>query len=100
MTSPATPIPLATYTKADIGILDYSLNWTGWLNPGDAINTLTMVTDPGITVLSSYITNSGTVTTAVLSGGTNGTHYIVSFEITTVQGLTDERSISIFIRPR
>jgi hypothetical protein len=82
----------AQYQKDPSAILPYSEDWTAWLN-GDTITALTVTATAGITVNSSSYTT--TVVTALLSGGTQGINYTVTFHITTAAGLQDDRSITI-----
>lgn len=83
---------MTTYTKAVPGVLDYSIDYTSWLD-GDTIATSAWVADSGITIDSD--SNSTTGTTVVVSGGTVRATYQLINTITTAGGLTDRRCISI-----
>lgn len=72
--------------------LDYSIDWSDWLGI-DTIGTSTWVADSGITVESD--SNTTTVATVWLSGGTVNTYYRVTNTIVTAAGRTDERSIYV-----
>lgn len=73
--------------------LDYSLDFSDYLPSGDTISSISVSADSGITVVSS--TNTDTVATAVISGGTAGTIYNVEFRITTANALQDSRNFRI-----
>jgi hypothetical protein len=88
---------LAQFTMDPSAVLPFSEDWTAWLN-GDTITAVTVVATAGITVNS--VTNTATLVTAVLSGGTSGINYTVTFHITTAAGLQDDRSITINCRNR
>ena len=97
------------HVKDPDNTLDYPVNWCasdgvtndgsngddGWLQ-GDTIAGLTIVADAGITVDSSSYTDTHTV--AVLSGGTLGKSYTVTFRITTTAGLIKDHSIIIKVK--
>ena len=87
-----------TFTKDPDAILDYTVDWTDWLNDGtpDTIIASTWTAEAGITIDSD--SNTLTTATVILSGGTLGEVYTVTNRIVTDQGLQDERSI--FIRMR
>lgn len=73
--------------------LDYSLDFSNYLPTGDTISTITITAASGITVVSS--SNTDTVATAIISGGTAGTIYNVEFKITTANALQDSRNFRI-----
>jgi hypothetical protein len=83
---------VATYYKDPAAVLDYAINWATWLD-GDTIATSTWTATTGITVDSS--TNTTTMATVWLSGGTVGTSYVVTNKIVTAGLRTDERSLLI-----
>jgi hypothetical protein len=89
-----------TFTKDPQAELPYSLNWASWLD-GDTISTSEWAasgSDDALIVESD--SNSTTVSTVVLSGGTVNRNYTVTNTITTAAGYTDERSITIQVRQR
>jgi len=97
------------YTKDPDAVLDYVFDWkalvngsalSDWLGTSETISTQTITVPTGLTLDSSSITDSSTTVTAWLSGGTVGTSYTVSCKITTNQGRTDERSITISVSER
>lgn len=89
---------MATYFKDPGSTLDWQFNWASWLENGEAVTGSTFVADSGITIAS----NSFTATTATvwLAGGTAGTKYKVTNSVTTNQGRSDERSITIWASTR
>lgn len=86
-----------SYIKDPDAVLDYEFDWSQWLDVGETISTR-LVTVTGVTLDSS--SNTTTTVTAWVSGGTVGTTGTVACRITTSQGRTDERSISLTIRNR
>jgi hypothetical protein len=73
--------------------LDYSLDFSNYLPTGDTISSISIAVDSGITVVSN--SNTDTVATAIISGGTAGTIYNVEFKITTANALQDSRNFRI-----
>ena len=61
--------------------LDYSLDFSNYLPTGDTINTVSVSVDSGITVVST--SNTDTVATAIISGGTAGSIYNVESQLQT-----------------
>lgn len=78
-------------------VLDYSFDWSAWLSDTETIDSHEFVTTDGITVDSS--TETSGVVTAWLSGAT-GTRQKVTCRITTDQGRTDDRTITLNVRER
>ena len=85
------------HSKDPNAILDYSIDWSLWLD-GDTIDTSVWTVAAGITNAA----DSSTTTTATiwLSGGTAGTSYTVSNRITTADGRTEDRSMTISVVAR
>lgn len=86
--------PAMTVLKDPAAVLDYGINWATWLN-GDTISTSTWTVPTGITQASESETT--TVATIWLSGGTAGEDYLVTNKITTNGGRTDERTIRVSV---
>jgi len=78
--------------------LDYSLDFTNYLPSGDTLSSVSVSADSGITVVST--SNTDTVATAIISGGTAGTIYNVEFRITTANALQDSRNFRIKVLER
>jgi hypothetical protein len=79
--------------KDPASVVDFQIDWTLWLDVGDAISTSSWTVPAGVTQdSSSYTTSAATVW---LSGGTAGEVYKVVNQITTTGGRTTERTIEI-----
>lgn len=84
---------VTTYQKDSDAILDYAFDWTLWLSESEEITTSEIIASPGIVVESD--SNTVAKATVWLSGGTAGQPYTVTNRITTNQGRTDDRTITI-----
>lgn len=82
-----------TFVKDPDDVLDYQIDWSDWLPTGDTISTSTWTADTGITVDSESETT--TVATVWLSGGTVGNTYSVRNRIVTTGGRTKDKTIRI-----
>lgn len=89
---------LPEYVKDPSAVLDYSYDWSLWLQESEVISSASWTVPPGINKQSED--NSTTLSTVWLSGGTAGTDYTVTCQVTTNQGRTDQRSITIRCRER
>lgn len=89
--------PAATFQKDPNAILDYTLDWSAFLN-GDIIATVTWTLPGGIASVGQVF--SSATATIWLSGGSAGTSYGVVCLITTVGGRTDERTIQLNVVSR
>lgn len=73
------------FVKAPSDILDYEWDWSVWLPTGDTISTFSFTADTGITIETNpAASNTTTTATVFLGGGTAGTTYNVTCQITTV----------------
>lgn len=88
-------IPRAYKDPGDV--LDYSRDWTDFLDT-DTITASTWSVPDGITMDSE--SNTSTVATVWLSGGTLGERYTVTNTIETEDGRTVEGSITIIMQNR
>jgi len=80
-------------------VLDYTFDWTAWLDDvADSIATRTVLVPIGITLDSNAI--AGKKVIAWLSGGGAGQTYQVTCRITTAGGRTDDRSIFVKVKDR
>lgn len=86
------------FKKDPSAVLDYAFDWSDWLATGETISTATWTVPAGITKTDQ----DETTTTAViwLSGGTADTDYNVACAVTTSDGRTDERTMTIKVRNR
>lgn len=87
---------MQTMNKDPSAIVDFEIDWSAWLGT-DTISSSTW-TATGLTIASS--TNTTTSATVWLSGGTIGAAYIVTNQIVTVGGRTDQRSLLIHVSDR
>jgi hypothetical protein len=85
------------FAKDPDSLIDYQIDWTAWLD-GDTIATSAWMATAGITIDSD--TNTNTVATVWLSGGTLGERYEVTNRIVTTAGREDERSLFVRIEAR
>jgi hypothetical protein len=88
---------LNVFTKDPNATLDYSVDWTNWLDT-DTIASVVWVVPAGIT--QSSVSNTTKVATIWLSGGTTGKFYNITCRITTTGGRIDDRTITITVRER
>ena len=70
-----------TEVKSPGATLDYTLDWSGWLDGDEEITAVDVVADSSITVDAESFT--ATTTTAWVSGGAVGRTNEVQFTITT-----------------
>jgi len=73
---------MTTYQKDKSGKLDYTIDWSDWLN-GDIIASSTWTVPSDLTQVSAGIDSPATTTTIWLTGGTLGSFHKVSNKITT-----------------
>lgn len=86
----------STFLKAPAAVIEFKVDWTtrGWLATGETITDSSWAVSPsGLTAANP--TNDDTTATVWLSGGTLGTEYGVTNTITTNQGRTDQRTLTI-----
>ena len=78
-------------------VLDYTIDWTPWLNLDTIISSTWSITQttPALTIDSDSFTVTGT--TIWLSGGTRRKVYDVVNHITTAAGREDDRTIRFTI---
>jgi hypothetical protein len=89
-----------SFLKAPTETLDYSIDWSDWLDD-DAISTSSWSADTGITVATDpAASNTATIATVWLSGGTAGQNYKVINTIVTSGERTAIRYIEIRVRNR
>jgi len=87
------------YLKDPDAVLDYTFAWTAWLTAiEDTIDTVEWIPDEGLTVANSSYTT--TTATAFVSGGTVGETLKLTCRITTLDGRTDDRTITLKIVDR
>ena len=91
-------LPGDTVLKDPNAVLDYAIDWSAWLAASETISTSTWTVPTGITQDSESETT--TVATIWLSGGTAGVTYTVTNRIQTNQGRTDDRSFKVRVVER
>jgi len=93
---------VAPFVKDPDSVIDFSVNWDdGYLQSGETITTSTWTVEPFVSTDLDIQSSSNTseVATAWITGGTRGNRYRLTNRIVTADGRTDERSITIFVRP-
>lgn len=72
------------FVKASTDVLDFEWDWSTWLTGGDTISTVEWTAESGITVeVSPAPSNTTTTATVWIGGGTAGTTYTITCQITT-----------------
>jgi hypothetical protein len=79
--------------------LDYSVDWTEWL-AGDTITASQWSISGGPELSITNTSNTASIATVWLTGGTAGKSYRVSNVITTAAGRTDARTLIINVEER
>ena len=87
--------------------LDFSIDWSPWIESGDSIATSTWavetVTGDGADNINNYQNTIDTVnhkTTVWLEKGVSGHNYRVTNTIVTANDLTDERYFRVFVKDK
>lgn len=88
---------IASFTKDPDDVLDYSVDWTRWLD-GDTVATSTWLASVPAGLTPSNDDEADGVTVVFLAGGTDGVDYKVANRITTAGGRTVEVTIQIRVR--
>lgn len=83
-----------TFIKSPTAFLDYSIDWSDWLQETETITASTWASD-SVDLTLSLPANSGTKTTIWIDGGVDGNGYTVSNTITTSEDRIDTRTITI-----
>ncbi len=89
---------MSTFIKDPDASLQYEVSWASWLAAGEEITSSEWIVPVGITEVSTA--NTETAATIRLSGGAAGQSYAVTNRITTNQGNTDDRTITLVVRDR
>lgn len=93
--------PLATYQLGPIDVLDFGINWSSWLQPGETITGTPVIFQSDGDGLLTINPNgnatlvSGGIVTWWLGTPSVGVAYSVHVTITTSQGRTVTRRIAI-----
>lgn len=89
---------MADFLKDPAALLDYTFDWSAWLN-GDSITGATASVEPNGLTLEG-VTYDPTTVTVWLSGGTEGQTYTVGCQINTSGGRADHRSMTVEVKRR
>lgn len=93
---------MALYPKDPGATLDYEIEWTAYLQPGESVTASDWSVAPdepgGLSVSGASF--SATLSRASLSAGAAGRLYRVTNRITTSQARIDERSLAIQMTER
>lgn len=85
-----------TFEKDPNATLDYTLDWSAWLD-GDTISTSAWNASPtGATLPQDD--NDATTTTVWVADGVVGTKYNLTNHITTAGGRANDRTIAVLIK--
>lgn len=96
---------VGTFIEKDpFAVLDYSLDFTNWMPSGETISAITVnvetISGDASPLATTTTTNTDTVVTAFLTGGTVGNIYNVEYQITTNNNKKDSRNLRIKIVER
>lgn len=90
--------------KDPYAVLDYTLNWSNWLTSDDTISSISVsvetISGDSAPLAVDSTTNTPSLTTAYISGGTVGNIYNVEYRITTANNLQDSRNFRIKVVER
>ena len=89
---------IETWLKDPQAVLDWTWNWSDWLQEGEEVASTSSTISPGLII--DEMTNTSTTITVWISGGTVGNPYRVTVQVVTNQGRTDERSALIRVTNR
>lgn len=89
---------MSSFVKDPDATLDYSIDWTNWLE-GDQITDSQWTVPVGLTEPRSPV-NDGSIVTVWLAGGTVGEVYSVLNRVTTVAGRIDDRTLTFTIQEK
>lgn len=81
-------------------VLDYTLDWSGWLPPGDRIVSLSATVTPADALAITTTEYTDSLSTVWLSGGVGGVTYSVVHHITTDAGREDDRTMLIAVKEK
>ena len=91
-------VPPAVEAKDPEAVLDYAVDWSDWLETGEALVSATWTVPTGLTQTDADL--AAETATVWLSGGTAGASYLLSCKVSTTLGRTDERSFRLACRER
>lgn len=77
--------------KTPGSVVDFAVDWTAWLAPGEVIDTSTWTCDPALPLTAPGV--AGGVAITFVGGGVEGTVYRLTNAIETNGGRLDSRTI-------
>jgi hypothetical protein len=83
--------------KDPLEILDYQIDWTARLGPGDSVVSSSWTIGPDAMLVPGSSSRTETSTTIWLSGGALGTTYQVMNSVTTAGGRTMDQTVLLKI---
>lgn len=84
------------FVKAPSDILDYTWDWSVWLPENDTIAEFDFTAEAGIVLETSpAASNTTTTATAWIGGGTAGSSYTLTCQITTAAGRVAQNTQTI-----
>lgn len=72
-------------------VLDYSFDWTGWLQTNETVTSSTWTINPTLTLTNPTLI--GAIATTFVSGGVLNSSYTLTNTVNTSQGRTDSRTM-------
>lgn len=82
------------FPKDPADIAPYTVDWRGIILADDEIDTATWDPSPGTLTVGDFH-NANRLTTAILSGGVTDTDYEITITVTTVNGYTFKRVVTL-----
>lgn len=79
-------------------ILDVAVQWSGWLEDGDAIATSTWLSPDGLTTTNPSLVDAKAI--VWVSGGQVGQTYRIVNRVTTTAGRVDDRTLHVYVIER
>jgi hypothetical protein len=90
---------LGTFNKQPAEVLDYDVDFTSWLGSDTIVSQTSTVSPSGaLTITQSSIMSGSKVVKNVCSGGTHGTRYKVTVQITTATNLIKQAEFNVSVK--
>ncbi|OHU64024.1 MULTISPECIES: phage fiber-tail adaptor protein [Mycobacteroides] len=89
---------LRTFKQDPDAVLDYTLNWSAWLAPGDTITSATATVSPAGGLTVGTVSNTVDAVTVWVSGGSAATKYDVTVHVITNGAREDDRTFTVEIK--
>lgn len=86
---------MTEHEQSEAAVLDYTVDWTDFLQPAETISTHAFIAETGVTLGTPALT--GATHVVFVSGGVGGRAYRITSRITTNQGRTQEQSFLLRI---